>query len=242
MITIFGIIQNTRADLMVVQEITSTNPDVPGGAHEMTIMVSGGKLRIEHAQGGMILLPAEKKSIMLMHQQRAYMIMTDSSQMPGMGGAQAQTGADQRQASDPPEDINWEKTGQKQQIAGYDAEQWIGKDKVTGKMNAEVWIGGSSAIAKEYYTSLGSLGRGGMIANLGEKFRAVKETGPYAQGYPLKTTTYDENGTATATTTVKKLDTSPVDAKWFAIPDGYQEMKMPSMGQGGMPSMPDSGE
>jgi uncharacterized protein DUF4412 len=219
------------ADLTVVQEITTADPSLSTGTQEMTLVVAKDKLRIEHAQGGMISLPGEKKTVMLMHPQRMYLIMAAND--PRMGGSQGMMGGkDGDKSVTSPEEINWEKTGQKAKIAGYDAEQWVGKDKTSGKMVAELWVGGPAELGREYYDGLGS--GGGMLGGLTAKLQAMKNSGPYGAGYPLKTVSYDDNGQPTATTIVKKLETSPADPKWFAIPEGYMEMKMP----GGMGAMP----
>ncbi len=222
------------ADLTIVQEVTSSNPMMGNTAQEMKVMVSKGRTRIDHAQGGMIMIPGENKNIMLMHSQKAYMLMPQADPN-NTAGAQ-----DNTQAAASQDEMKWEKTDKKETIAGYDAEQWIGKD-AAGRTAVEVWVGGNPEIIAEYVDSLARSGQGAM-AKLMEKMRAGQSEGPYKYGFPLKSITYDENGTAQATTTVKKLDNSPVDPKWFTIPDGYQEMKMPAMGQGGMPSMPESGE
>lgn len=222
-----------RADLTVVQEVTSTNPAMGNKPQEMTIIVSKGRIRIEHAQGGMIMAPAENKNIMLMHAQKMYM------SMPQMNAAAA--GQDGSSGVPSPDQTKWEKTGKKEKIAGYDAEQWIGKD-ATGKTVAEVWVGASPDIIAEYIDSLSKSGQGGMAKAI-EQMRSSQGDGPYKNGFPLKSVMYDDTGVAQATTVVKKLDNSAVDAKWFEVPAGYQEMKVPAMGgaggPGGMPQMPE---
>jgi hypothetical protein len=135
-----------------------------------------------------------------------------------------------------PEKISWTKTGQTEQIAGYAAEQWIGKDNTTGGTLVEVWVGGSPALIKEYIESLGKMGSG-MIAGLAEQLKQSPGEGPFRYGYPLKTITYNELGSPVSTTLVKRMDDSAIDPKWFSVPAGYQEFKMPSMDQmnGGPP-------
>lgn len=215
------------ADLTIVQEVTSSNSMMGNTAQEMTVMVSKGRTRIEHAQSGMIMIPGENKNIMLVHAQKTYMLMP---QPDGMTRGMNQEGSQSLPSQD---ELKWEKTGKKETIAGYDAEQWFGKD-AAGKLSVEIWIGGNPEIIAEYIDSLAKSGQGSM-AKLIEKMRAGQSEGPYKYGFPLKSITYDENGTAQATTTVKKLDNGTVDAKWFAVPEGYTEMKIPAMGQGGMP-------
>jgi len=223
-----GTMATARADLTIVQEVTSANPTLGNKPQEMTIIVSKGRTRIEHAQGGMIMAPAENKNIILMHAQKMYM------NMPQMNPAATGQGSSQGLPS--PDQTKWEKTGKKDKIAGYDTEQWIGKD-AAGKMMAEVWIGASPEIIAEYIDSLSKSGQGEMT-KLIEQMRAGQSSGPYKNGFPLKSVIYDDTGVAQATTVVTKLDSAPVDSKWFEIPAGYQEMKMPAMGQGGMPAMP----
>jgi hypothetical protein len=224
---LLAILTTAHADLTIVQEVTSTNPMMGNKTQEMTIMVSKGRTRIEHAQGGMIMAPAEKKNIILMHAQKMYMNMPQAN----AAGMNSQDGSASPSTS---EETKWEKTGKKEKIAGYDAEQWIGKN-AAGKMVAEVWIGASPEIITEYIDSLSKSGQVGM-AKLIEKMRAGQSDGPYKNGFPLKSVMYDEAGVAQATTVVKRLDSAAVDAKWFEIPAGYKEM--PGMGQGGMPAMP----
>jgi hypothetical protein len=232
-----GAVWTAGADLTVVQEVTSSNPLSGPAGQEMTIMVSQGRLRIEHPQLGVLTLPDQKKNIMLMHAQRSYMVMPSMESMMGMGGAD--TGETASFTS--PENVSWTKTGQKDQIAGYAAEQWIGKDSQTGKTLVEVWVGGKPELIKEYMDSLGNMGSG-MIAGLVAQMKNSPGEGPFRYGYPLKTVAFDELGSPSSTTLVKRLDSAPVDPKWFAIPAGYQEMKMPDMGgAGGMGGLPGMG-
>jgi hypothetical protein len=226
-----------RADLTIVQEVTSNSAGMGGGTQEMTVMVAQGKTRIEHSQGGMIMIPSENKNIVLMHSQKMYMNMPQLGSM--MGAAMQEQG--QSGAGMPHDQLKWEKTGQKDTIAGYPAEQWSGKD-ATGKTVVEVWVGGKPGMISEYIDNLST--GGNPMAKMVEQLKSGMSSGPYKEGFPLKSVMYDENGAVQTTTLVKKLDSAGVDGKWFDIPAGYQEMKMPSMpqGQAGMQSMPDSGE
>jgi len=216
------------ADLTIVQEVTSANAMMGGAPQEMTVMVSKGRTRIEHSQGGMIMIPGENKNIMLMHPQRSYMLMPQLDPAT-MGNMQQQGGG----ATPSPADTKWTKTGKKETIAGYEAEQWIGKD-AAGKTTAEVWAGANPEVAAEYIDSLAKSGQSSM-ASLVEQMKSGLSDGPYKHGFPLKTVAYDDSGAVQATTVVKKLDSAAIDGKWFAVPEGYTEMKMPSMGQPGMP-------
>ena len=230
-LTPYALRLSVYADLTIVQEVTSNNPMAGNNSQEMTVMVSKGRTRIEHSQGGMIMIPGENKNIVLMHPQRTYMLMPQPG--PMMEGMPQQQGGVGSPAS-APDQIKWEKTGKKETIAGYEAEQWIGKG-AAGATTAEIWAGGNPEIIAEYIDSLAKSGQSSM-AKLVEQMKAGMSDGPYKHGFPLKSVMYDENGAIQTTTLVKKLDNSGVDPKWFAVPDGYSEMKMPSMGQGGMPS------
>lgn len=234
-LTPYALSLSVYADLTIVQEVTSNNAGMGGGAQEMTVMVSKGKTRIEHSQGGMIMIPGENKNIVLMHPQKMYMMMPQLNSM--MDAAMQQQG--QGGAAVPHDQLKWEKTGKKDTIAGYAAEQWIGRD-ATGKTVVEVWVGGKPEIISEYIDNLST--GGNPLAKMVEQLKSGLNSGPYKSGFPLKSVMYDESGAVQATTLVKKLDSSSVDGTWFDVPAGYQEMKMPAMPQGGMPSMPDSGE
>jgi hypothetical protein len=188
----------------------------------------------------MIMNPGENKNIVLMHSQKMYMLMPqlDPATMGNMQQQQGGTGSVPSAA-----DTKWTKTGKKETIAGYQAEQWIGND-AAGKTTAEVWVGGNPEVIAEYIDSLAKSGQSSM-ASLVEQMKSGLSDGPYKHGFPLKSVMYDQTGAVQATTMVKKLDSNAVDGKWFAVPDGYTEMKMPSMGQGGMPTgamPPDAGE
>jgi hypothetical protein len=210
-----------HADMTVVQEVSSTDPLTGPAAQEMTIMVSGGRMRIEHPQAGILTIPDQNKNIMIMHAQKMYMVM------PSMESMMTMSGSDKADASAfAPDRISWSRTGQKEKNAGYDAEQWIGKDSATGKPVVEVWAGGKRELINEYVDSLGKMGSG-MLASFAAQLKSGAGEGPFKYGYPLKTVTYNDLGSPGTVTLVKKLDSGPVDPKWFAPPPGYQEMQMP---------------
>ena len=190
---------------------------------EMTQMYKGSKARTEISSGpggagAMIMDMANQSMIVLMPQQKMYMVM-DMNKMAAMAknmpGAKGQGTAEAPGALPPITD-----TGKTDTVAGYSCQYYIVGDTQKTEVCA----------AK----GLGTFGMGqSPMGRMGSSPLAVLADPRYAKiwkdgFFPLKVRSLDKNETVLEATQVEK---KTLDAALFTVPAGYQEMKMPSFGQ-----------
>jgi hypothetical protein len=199
-----------------------------GKTQEIGYFLKGGKMRIEVAgqkeMGGMIMDIAKKQTIMIMDQQRMYMVM----EMPDVAAQAAQA---------KPDDTTLDKTGEKEKILGYAAEKYISTSQ--GK-KTDLWLaeGLGAFMAMPSGGPMGG-GRGGRGSSGGgqawERALAGKDL------FPLRVVGYDQGGKENFRMEVTAIDKKPLPDSLFSPPDGYQKFDMGGMMKGMMPGGVPSG-
>jgi len=191
---------------------------------EMTQMYKGTKARTEFTgaggQGGAMIMDMTAQSmIMLVPQQKMYMVMdmkkmaAMAKNMPGARGQGAPAGG----TAAPPAITA---TGKTDTVAGYSCEYYVVGD--TQKMEI--------CAAK----GLGMFGMGqSPMGRMGANPLAVLSDPAYAKifrdgFFPLKIRSLDKNEVLMEATQVEK---KTLDASLFVPPPDYKEMQMPSFGQ-----------
>jgi hypothetical protein len=190
---------------------------------EMTQMYKGTKARTEFTSGkgqagAMIMDMGAQSMIVLMPQQKMYMVM-DMNKMAAMAknmpGAKGQGAA--AAAGTPPPITD---TGKTDTVAGYTCQYYIVGDTQQTEVCA----------AK----GLGTFGMGqSPMGRMGGSPLAVLSDPRYAKiwkdgFFPLKVRSLDRNETILEATQVEK---KTLDASLFVPPADYKEMKMPAFGQ-----------
>jgi hypothetical protein len=153
--------------------------------------------------------------IMLMGQQRMYMVMPLKGAMAGATDA----------AGD--HDTKVEKTGETETILGYLCEKYVTND---GKDSVEMWVtdkigtfmglqsGGGNPMAGMF---------GGRAKKKGGWEEAVKGKENF---FPLRVVGKNAKGKETFRMEAKSVEPGAVPASAFTIPEGWQKFQMPNLG------------
>jgi hypothetical protein len=179
-----------------------------GRSTDLTYMMSkDGKIRMEMqvGRGGrgatMIMDLAQKQMLMLMPEQKMYMVQSLAGAMDAAQGARGASTA------------TVTRTGQKETIAGYECEHVTVTDNGA---TSDVCL--AHGLGRWMTPAPGGMGRGGPPKS------DPWEAGIGADGFPLKVT----KGGQTIVL-VTKIDKKSLDASLFAQPDGYTKMDLGAM-------------
>ncbi|MGC4072436.1 MAG: DUF4412 domain-containing protein [Nibricoccus sp.] len=170
---------------------------------EMTAPSSGKKKKKgDDAMGAMIMDMKKKEMIMLMTEQKMYMVHPIPEPKEG-----------KKKSSD----IEFKATGRKEKIAGIEAEEWVGKSD--GKIN-EVWV---TKELGQFMTQQG--GPGGKQSSAWEAFAQKGNM------FPLRVIQRSkEGGPEEFHMETTAVDRSKQDDALFAPPADYEKFSMPGMG------------
>lgn len=166
----------------------------------------------------MIMTPAKKEMLMLMHEQKMYMVHTIDVE---------EIAAKHAEKTEKTTEI--EDTGKTEVICGYKCNQFLVKD---GKTVTEMWL------AEDLQGSFmsGSAGGGG---GMGGMFGKKQNSGAAAQwekalkgkaGFPLRVVTLDAKGKETFRMEATKVEKGGVSDADFLPPKDYQKFEMPNFG------------
>lgn len=188
--------------------------EAKGKTQEMRYQVKGSKLRIElpgqKELGGIIIDPAKRESVMLMSEQKMYMVM----KLPDDKGPQAGKA----------EDVKLEKTGRTETILGRKAEEFVATAK--GE-KTELWLAeGLGAFLSMPANPMEGKGSG---SPAWERALAGKDL------FPLRIVTRGGNGKETFRLEATAVTPQPLPDSLFAPPAGYQKFDMGGMMQGMVP-------
>lgn len=190
-----------------------------GQSQQINYSVKGDKIRIEmpgqKGMGGMIMDPAKKETLVLMDEQKMYMVMA-------MPDVQAQAAAAK------PGDVKLEKTGQKEKILGYEAEKYISTSDGT---TTELWLAEGLGTFMSFSRSNPMAGRGGKAQPSQEWERALagKEL------FPLRVISKDKGGKESFKMEATAINKQALPDALFTPPAGYQKLDMGGMMKGMMP-------
>ncbi|MES1194554.1 MAG: DUF4412 domain-containing protein, partial [Opitutus sp.] len=189
-----------------------------GKVQDLNYSMKGQKLRMDiTAEGHEVatIMDLEKlEMLMLMNEQRMYMVMPIKKPVEQAMAKQGESTAD------------LEVTGKTETILGYKCNQVLVKDKGT---TTEVWI----AEGLGTFMGLGSGGgggnpfaRGSKTANTAKWEEALKGKG----GFPLRVVSLDGKGKQTFKMEATKIEPGTLPDSLFAPPAGYQKFQMPDFG------------
>ncbi len=194
---------------------------------EMRYAIKGDKVRIEMAgqkeMGGMIMDMTKSEMVMLMDEQKMYMVMPINE------------GAAQGRKSGPEPTL--EKTGETEKILGYTAEKYISTHEGT---KTDLWLSeglGAFAAFRPNATG-GRSGRGNTPPPGWERALAGKPL------FPLRVVGHDKAGKENFRMEATAIDKQALPDGMFAPPADYQKFDMGGMGgmgemmRGMMPGMP----
>jgi hypothetical protein len=182
-------------------------------ASQITYLMKDGALRMETSAenskegdtpGAMILLPKESKMIVLMPEQRMYMIQAFD---PAKAAAKV---ADSAKLEEPV------KTGRTEKICGYECAEYVVKG---AKETTEMWV---------------AEGLGFFVMPMGPKGPApakgwektLREKG----GFPLRTIVRDAKGKERSRMQVISVEEESLDKELFLPPKGWQEFSLGNPG------------
>ncbi len=168
---------------------------------EMTMVVKGDRMKIDMAEQMTTIIDNKTKdTMMLMHTEKTVMKMSGAQIKAQMDQAKAAAGAPTLKA-----------TGEKEKIGEYDCEIY---DFSSAGTTTRMWI------AKDYP------GYAGIKAEM-EKVMAQGDDAKVVDFPGMVVKSVIDIGGQKMTTTLISAKSDNVDESAFAIPEGYQEMKMP---------------
>jgi hypothetical protein len=202
-------------------KVTFKMTPAKGQAQDIRYAIKNGKLRIElpdqKEMGGMIVDPVKRESIILMDQQRMYMVMA----VPDASAAETKAGKS--------DGATLEKTGVTEKILGYTAEKYISKSK---DATTELWLaeGLGTFVGFSGGNPMGGRRGGGAPAGQPwEKALAGKAM------FPLRVISRDNSNKETFKMEATNIDKTALPDAMFEPPAGYQKFDMGNMMKGMMP-------
>lgn len=194
-----------------------------GQAQDVTYNIKGDKIRIEmpnqQGMGGMVMDTTKRETMVIMDQQRMYMVMAMPDVQPQADAARGKkTG-----------EVKLEKTGETEKILGYTATKYIStyEDTTTDMWLAE-GLGTFMGMSNNNPMARGGRG-GGQGPQAWERALAGKEL------FPLRVVGKDKSNKETFRMEVTAIDKQSLPDSMFAPPAGYQKFDMGGMMKGMMP-------
>jgi hypothetical protein len=210
-----------HADVTIVQSVTGGLP-----MSEITMKIKGDKARVDAGpQVSTIVDGKTGDAVNIMHDQKMVMRISaaDSKKAAAMAAQQLGSG-------DAAKKVKLTPSGKKEKIGGYDTEEYV-YDTPTFK--ASYWVAKEYPRAKEIMDAMQALSAQAATASpMGlPDFRDLP-------GLPIRTNVSMGGQEIVSTITAVKHD--PIPESEFAVPAGYQEMKMPDMSNmfGAQPEQP----
>lgn len=190
-----------------------------GKSQEMSYQIKNDRMRVELAgqqeMGGMIMDLGKRQTIMIMDEQRMYMVM----EMPDVAAQAAEAKAG---------DVKLEKTGETEKILGYTATKYIAtyENKPTDLWLAE---GLGTFMAMPAGDPMGGRRPARGNEQAWERALAGKDL------FPLRVVGYDARRKENFRMEVTAIEKKSLPDSLFAPPAGYQKFDMGGMMQGLMP-------
>lgn len=203
---------SARADLTIVQKIEGA-----GALPEMTMKIKGEKVRIEATPEVTSIFDGKTgEMVNIMNAQKMVMRMSAEQAKAAAAMAGNQLAA---QGAKPGEKVKVTPTGKKEKINGHDTEEYVAE---TPAYKASYWV------AKNYPQGDAIMKQ--LQATSSQALSATSMGMPDFRdfpGLPIRTNVSMGGQNYSTTITAVKMDTLPESE--FTVPQGYQEMKMPSM-------------
>lgn len=207
---------SARADLTLVQEIEDYTGGANGAKEQITLYVSGPRLRLDKGQAmSSIMLNDRKVTYSILHETRQYVQMSHEL-FQGLGQA---LGAAADAAAQLSEGLRVEPTNQQETIGGYPCRLVRVRD-ATGALT-ELWVTRDAAELDAILGEFKSLMEFGLPAA-----GSMLERHPELKGVPMRVTEY-AGASVARRSTVTRFDRAKVAPAVFEIPAGYEEIKAP---------------
>ena len=223
---VLALLATARGDLTIVQKVEGA-----ASLPQMTMKIKGDKVRIEAMPEVTTIYDGKTgEMVNIMNSQKMVMRMSAEQAKAAAAMAGNQLAA---QGVKPGEKVNVTPTGKKEKINGHDTEEYVA---VTPAYKASYWIAKDYPQADTIMKQLRSTSS-----------QAWNSTGmgmPDFRDFPgLPLRTDITMGGQNFTTTMTSIKLDPLPDSEFAVPQGYQEMKMPNMDalMGGKPDSPAAG-
>jgi hypothetical protein len=214
---------SARADLTLVQEIEDFTGGANGTKDQVTLYVSGQRLRLDKGQMmSSIILGDKKVTYSILHETRQYVQMPHEL-FKGLGQA---LGAAAGAAAQAGEAFSVEPTDKQETLGGRPCRLVKVRDPL-GALT-ELWVTRDAAELDALLVEFKSLMDFGLPTAGG-----VLEKHPELKGIPMRVTEFSGANVARRST-VKSFDRAKIAASIFEIPSGYEEIKMPALPVPGM--------
>jgi hypothetical protein len=188
--------------------------------HEMninsTMKISSGNFRMDADTGSVIFLSGEKKMIVLMPQQKKYMVMTSDY-------LKSVTGQNEDKNIETPEFI---RTGKTETINGFNCEQVI--IKMSNGQKSELWVSKTAPSVLDFAKSMSSFSSS-QSSKMGLSWLNMMNQNKDLSTFPIRTISFDPNGSEIGRMTVTSFSEGKVSSSEFIPPSDYTEMQMPNM-------------
>ena len=220
---VLGLAVVARADLTLVQEIEDFTGGANGTKEQVTLYVSGPRLRLDKGQTLTSIILGDKKiTYSILHETRQYVQMPHEL-FKGMGQALGAAAGAAAQAS---ESLRVESTNKQETISGHPCRLVRVRD-ASGALT-ELWV------TRDASELDGLLGEFKSLMDFGlPAAGAVLDKHPELKGIPMRVTEY-EGASVARRSTVKNFDRTKVSPSVFEIPAGYEEIKLPALPVPGM--------
>jgi hypothetical protein len=193
-----------------------------GQVQPLTYLLKGDRVRIEMSgqmgMGGMIVDPRKKENIVILDDQRMYLVLPMADVVADAAAAK-------------PGEVSLEKAGAKEKILGYDAEKYVSTQNGS---TTELWLAeglGSFMSLGGGNPMLGGGRPGGAAAGRQEWERALAGK----DLFPLRVITKDQSGRQTFKLEATAISKESLADTLFSPPAGYQNLAMGGMMNGLMP-------
>jgi hypothetical protein len=201
-----------HADLTITQTLEEYHNNKPFRKQQVTLFVSGQRIRFDQGQNISSIILADKKlTFSIMHKERQYVVLPHEQVKPNESKSTASEDSDL-----PPSAV--QSTGRTQEINGFQCREC----RITEKdgLVTEMWISDKAldmnVFLKEFQSFL-EFGLAPASKQL-EKF-------PQLKGIPIRVTELSGT-TILRQATVDRLDTTKIEDKFFEVPAGYEELKI----------------
>lgn len=199
-------------------------------AQDMTYVMKGSSLRmdVQGAKVSTIMDMGKHEMLILMHEQKMYMVRPMQQGGPGAPGA-----AQPEHQGQPEKTPDIEATGKTEVICGYTCNQFILKD---GKKVTEMWLaeGLNGFMGLGAGGPPGGGGGGGMFGHRQQSNSAAaakwEEALKGKGGFPLRVISRDEGSKEVFKMEATKVEKGGVTEADFHPPEGYQQFQMPNLG------------
>lgn len=190
-----------------------------GEKHQTRLHIAGDRVRFDAAQASTIVLPADKRTLMLFHGTRTYSELPHEDAFAGL----LDLATDAAPPAAPPKIT---RTGKKEAIAGLECEQVIVEE--SGGLREELWLSPQAPPL----ALLG--GRGNALDRLGmgfaESWKRWLRDAPALSTLPVRSIAFDPQGAELQRSTLTAFHTNAIAAETFQPPPGYAQADLPLFG------------